>query len=185
MNDDILDTQALFNPDNLDSKTRIKISDAIIEVNDQVKKVRWGRYFLFSLAAFNFFLPVLSLLTSDEVPPQILYTTIAGVAIVVLPFIVFGILYPKKPLLFLILGLLVYLAFEILASVFLGVGILDGYQAKVATITFIGFAIYSVFLWKSNLNKLLKLGYPTSVVAEAQKKLKPIPRLKKRKKTTD
>lgn len=183
MNDDILDTQAHFNADNLDSKTRIKISDAIIEVNDQLKKVKFGRYLLFGLAVINFFIPLLSLITSDNITPDVLYGSALILGIVVLPFVIFGILYPRNPLIFLSLGLAVYLVFLVLGSMLTGGGVANGFAWKAGTLTAFGVTLYGVSVWKRNLLQLKELGYPASSVAEAQKKLKPIPRLKKRKKT--
>ena len=162
-------------------KKRIAISDAIIEVNDHLKKVLFGRYLLFGLAGLNLLLIALEYFTTDLITPDLL----AGIAFLtvlfVIPFLAFGAFYPKKPLLFLILGLLLYLSGLLLTAYILGVSLFQGYAWKVAILSAFGFSWYSISQWNANLMKLRELGYPGSVIAEARRKLKPIARLKKRK----
>jgi hypothetical protein len=182
MTNDVLDAEAHFNPEALDSKTRIKISDAIIEVNDHLKKVKFGQYLLLALAGLSLLVPLLTLFMADQVPPNLMYSTLIGIAIIAVPFLAFGILYPKNPLLFLLLGLIAYIVFQILTVVLLGKGIADGYAWKIAILTGFIYSLYSESKWKENLNKLHELGYPSSVIREAQKKLTPIPRLRRKRK---
>lgn len=51
MDDEILDVDQM-NPDAWDSKKRVAVSDAIIEVNDHLRKVKLGRYLMICLAIF-------------------------------------------------------------------------------------------------------------------------------------
>ncbi|MEM6772506.1 MAG: hypothetical protein AAF597_18155 [Bacteroidota bacterium] len=180
MTNDLLDDDHLSNPDSWDSKTRIKISDAIIEVNDHVKKVKNGRWGLVILAVLNILGAIYLYFSGglDEAPELIPF--IMGATLVLLaPYVLGAIFYNKNPMLWLIAGLSVYILSVILNSVG-GEGVINGFVWKILIIVSFCYEIYSASEWKKNLNKLRELGYSRSAVESARKNLTPIPRLRRK-----
>jgi hypothetical protein len=180
MQNEILDANH-HNLDTWDSKKRVAVSDAIIEVNDNVKKVNNGRYLLFAMAALNLFLPILILFTSDTMQEETLYVTAGVVILVAIPYLALALFYPRNPKLFLILGLVFYVVSQTLSVALLGGSALQGFIWKIGVLVAFLYSLFGVSNWKRNLDKLRELGYPSSALAEARKGLKPLPRLRKRK----
>jgi len=178
---DILDDAPEAINQNWDPKERVRLNDAIIEANDNLKKVTAGRYLLFGLAVINLLMITIEYFSAEALTPDMIAGYIAVIVVVVLPYGLFGVLYPRKPLLFLILGLVLYLIFLVLGSLMLGQSLVQGFLWKAVKLSLFGFGIQGIVQWNKYLNKLKGLGFPAKTIEEAKRKLLPINRLRKNK----
>lgn len=180
MNDNVLDSSHLSDPDSWDSKTRIKISDAIIEVNDHVKKVVYGKYILVALILFSLTgltIELITLVGSDSsayIPMLLVFS-----GIYILPFFLGVVFYTRNPRLWLIIGLVMYVL-SILLGAMVGISPIQGFLWKIATIVGLCFGLYSAVEWTKNLKKLQALGFSRDKIDRARQDLTPIPRIKRK-----
>ncbi len=181
-----------MNPDAWDSKKRIAASDAIIEVNDNLRKMLMGHWVLIGIVLFNIFALYVTYNSIYESIGSGVDTTVVSGSIKVvlttgiftlLPFVLLAAAFRKKPVLCLALALGLYLLGQIL-TLFTAGGwaVAQGYGVKAAIITALAVPLYCGIRWRQSLNKLLEIGYPSSSIENAKKQLKPLPRLRKKKK---
>ncbi len=197
MEDEILDTNQM-NPDAWDSKKRIAVSDAIIEVNDNLRRMLMGHWVLIGLVLFNIFALYVTYNTIYEgiapnngsaygTDPAVVAGAIKIVLITavftLLPFLILSVIFRKKPVLCLGLALGFYLAGQVFTLFSAGGwAVAQGYGVKAAIITALAVPLYCGIRWQKSLKSLREIGYSSSLIKNARKKLKPLPRLRKKKK---
>ncbi len=178
--DNILDSNHLSDPDSWDSRTRIQISDAIIEVNDHVKKVVYGKYILVALLLFSLVglgIELISIMGTDASDYLLFLLIFSGIYI--LPFFLGVVFYARNPRLWLVIGLVMYIL-SVLLGALAGINPAQGFLWKIATIVGLSFGLYSAAEWTKNLKKLQALGFPRDQLEVARKELSPLRRIKRK-----
>ncbi len=167
MKNQLLDDN-LFNGNTpqLDAATVKKINLLKIEVNDNIKKVQYARYVFVGLCLLAVVGMIIGIGTNEY---GLKPAWIVGEAVImIILYGTCGALLPRKPMLWIGVGLAIYILFHLLVFIAMPASIVQGFLIKIVVLAGLISGLVAAGKLKKDLRELRMLGVPEREIKRAQ-----------------
>ncbi|PHI21459.1 hypothetical protein CEQ90_03415 [Lewinellaceae bacterium SD302] len=174
MEDEILDENLTVEYRKYDSQTIVRINDAKIQLGEDLNNIITGRTTLFALFGLNVLGLFVGMITDEY--GDLFVGTVLEFVVLGCFYLLLGYLVPRRPLLYLALGVGLYVLVLIGNAIIMSETIFVGFFVKIAV--FYGFfrGISGALSLRRTKERLSSLGVPEEEIKQAIRTLKPIPR---------